>query len=115
MSGCSRWNFADGLPETSNCYCHPGIAGGSPAYARYQDWRSLPTPLCPLIPAEGKEHQFKTVADAVKDMEIGQGPRRRPQGPMDAQLRPSPKRAGPLMFLDERGIVHLTRAHTTEV
>ena len=34
MSGCSRWNFADGLPETSNCYCHPGIAGGSPAYAR---------------------------------------------------------------------------------
>ena len=33
MSGCSRWNFADGLPETSNCYCHPGIAGGSPAYA----------------------------------------------------------------------------------
>jgi hypothetical protein len=33
VSGCSRWNFADGLPETSNCYCHPGIAGGSPAYA----------------------------------------------------------------------------------
>ena len=33
MSGCSRWNFTDGLPETSNCYCHPGIAGGSPAYA----------------------------------------------------------------------------------
>ena len=33
MSGCSRWNFTGGLPETSNCYCHPGIAGGSPAYA----------------------------------------------------------------------------------
>ena len=33
MSGCSRWNSADGLQETSNCYCHPGIAGGSPAYA----------------------------------------------------------------------------------
>ncbi|MBS1166010.1 MAG: hypothetical protein H6R00_2035, partial [Proteobacteria bacterium] len=26
--------FADGLPETSNSYCHPGIAGGSPADAR---------------------------------------------------------------------------------
>ena len=34
MSGCSRWNSADGLQETSNCYCHPGIAGGSPADAR---------------------------------------------------------------------------------
>ncbi len=34
MSGCSRWNFTGGLPETSNCYCHPGIVGGSPAYAR---------------------------------------------------------------------------------
>ena len=33
MSGCSRWNSADGLQETSNCYCHPGIAGGSPADA----------------------------------------------------------------------------------
>ena len=33
VSGCSRWNFADGPPETSNCYCHPGIAGGSPADA----------------------------------------------------------------------------------
>ena len=30
MSGCSRWNSAGGLPETSNCYCHPGIAGGLP-------------------------------------------------------------------------------------
>jgi hypothetical protein len=36
VSGCSRWNFADGLPETSNCYCHPGIAGGSPAYASFR-------------------------------------------------------------------------------
>ena len=34
MRGCSRWNSAGGLPETSNCYCHPGRAGGSPAYAR---------------------------------------------------------------------------------
>jgi hypothetical protein len=34
VSGCSRWNFTHGLPETSNCCCHPGIAGGSPAYAR---------------------------------------------------------------------------------
>jgi len=34
VSGCSRGNFADGLPKTSNYYCHPGIAGGSPAYAR---------------------------------------------------------------------------------
>ena len=30
MRGCSRRNFAGGLPETSNCYCHPGIAGGLP-------------------------------------------------------------------------------------
>jgi hypothetical protein len=22
--------FLDGLPEMSNCYCHPGKAGGSP-------------------------------------------------------------------------------------
>ena len=35
MSGCSRWNFSGGLPETS--YCHPGIAGGSPAYASFID------------------------------------------------------------------------------
>ena len=33
MSGCSRWNFTGGPPETSNLYCHPGRAGGSPAYA----------------------------------------------------------------------------------
>ena len=33
MRGCSRWNSAGGLPETSNCYCLPGIAGGSPAHA----------------------------------------------------------------------------------
>jgi hypothetical protein len=33
VSGCSRWNLTGGLPETSNCLCHPGIAGGSPAYA----------------------------------------------------------------------------------
>ena len=30
MSACSRRNRAGGLPETSNCYCHPGKAGGSP-------------------------------------------------------------------------------------
>jgi len=34
VSGCSRWNSAGGPPDTSNCYCHPGKAGGSPAYAR---------------------------------------------------------------------------------
>jgi tetratricopeptide (TPR) repeat protein len=28
------WNSVDGPPETSNCYCLPGRAGGSPAYAR---------------------------------------------------------------------------------
>ena len=39
VSGCSRRNFADGLKETSNCYCHPGIAGGSPAYARFDPGR----------------------------------------------------------------------------
>src|SRR6516225_5305618 len=27
----------DGLPETSNFYCHPGKAGGSPAYAGGRD------------------------------------------------------------------------------
>ena len=37
MRGRSRWNSAGGLPETSNCYCHPGRAGGSPAYARGSD------------------------------------------------------------------------------
>ena len=30
MRGCSRWNSADGLRKTSNCYCLPGRAGGSP-------------------------------------------------------------------------------------
>ena len=30
MRGCSRRNFAGGLPETSNSYCHPGIAGCLP-------------------------------------------------------------------------------------
>ena len=33
MRGCSRWNAAGGPPETSNLYCHPGKAGGSPAHA----------------------------------------------------------------------------------
>ncbi len=37
MSGCSRWNFTGGPPETSNLYCHPGRAGGSPVYARLGD------------------------------------------------------------------------------
>jgi hypothetical protein len=26
--------FLDGLPEMSNCYCHPGKAGGSPSSIR---------------------------------------------------------------------------------
>ncbi len=34
MRSCSRWNFADRLQETSNCYCGPGMAGESSAYAR---------------------------------------------------------------------------------
>jgi len=29
-SGCSRRNWSGGPPETSNCYCHPGKAGGTP-------------------------------------------------------------------------------------
>ena len=33
MRGCSCWNFAGGPLETSNHYCHPSKAGGSPAYA----------------------------------------------------------------------------------
>ena len=49
MSGCSRWNFADGLPETSNCYCHPGIAGGSPAYARFKALTLLDDDQWPLV------------------------------------------------------------------
>ncbi|MGH6843080.1 MAG: DUF883 family protein, partial [Methylocella sp.] len=31
--GCSRWKSVGGLPDSSNFYCHPGIAGGSLAYA----------------------------------------------------------------------------------
>jgi hypothetical protein len=29
--------FLDGLPEMSNCYCHPGKAGGSPFRNRFQN------------------------------------------------------------------------------
>jgi hypothetical protein len=46
VSGCSRWNFTGGLPETSNCYCHPGTAGGSPAYAR----NAFPSSALPCVP-----------------------------------------------------------------
>ena len=34
MSGCSRSELRWWTPETSNLYCHPGKAGGSPADAR---------------------------------------------------------------------------------
>ena len=44
MRGRSRWNSAGGLPETSNCYCHPGRAGGSPAYARIATPPKSPRP-----------------------------------------------------------------------
>jgi hypothetical protein len=34
VRGCSRWNSANGPPNTSNCYCLPGRAGGSPTDVR---------------------------------------------------------------------------------
>ena len=35
--------FLGGLPEMSNCYCHPGRAGGSPiANSHYDTWCYLP-------------------------------------------------------------------------
>jgi len=34
VSGCSRWSSAGGPVKTSNCYCHPGAAGGTSAYAK---------------------------------------------------------------------------------
>jgi hypothetical protein len=30
----TSWSFLDGLPEMSNCYCHPGKAGGTPGWIR---------------------------------------------------------------------------------
>ena len=39
MRGCSRWNFTDGPPDTSNYYCLPGRAGGSPADVSMADPR----------------------------------------------------------------------------
>ena len=34
------WKSADGPPDSSNCYCLPGRAGGSPADASHEvdDW-----------------------------------------------------------------------------
>jgi hypothetical protein len=30
----TSWSFLDGLPKMSNCYCHPGKAGGTPGWIR---------------------------------------------------------------------------------
>ena len=47
-------NFAGGPPETSNLYCHPGKAGGSPADASYPKSNYDDVNLMlPTIPSDG--------------------------------------------------------------
>jgi hypothetical protein len=46
--GGSRWEYLPvvTLPETSNCYCHPGKAGGTPVQLGIRDARAGQFPLC---------------------------------------------------------------------
>jgi hypothetical protein len=41
VRGCSRWNSTGGPPKTSNCYCLPGRAGGSPDDVRSTSSRKV--------------------------------------------------------------------------
>jgi hypothetical protein len=62
VHGGSRVGTLNGglLPETSNCYCHPGKAGGLPFYAKAVDHYALRLPI--VAASQGRAHSIPVPA-----------------------------------------------------